>query len=335
MTTTERRSAVALAALLVATFANSARAQDAGDPTAIALFTEGKRLMREGKPELACPKFAASAQIARKAVTILNLADCYEKAHRLASAWAEYVSAAGLAAHEGRAERRSYAEGRAAALEQRVARIRVVLTDPAPGVEVRQNGVAIPSAGLGSPIPTDAGKCTIVATAPGRAAFTREVAVEDGAQIEVRIPLLEPSPPAPEATATTSPSPVAPAPAPHAPPPHRDTKSTARPWWPLAVGGAGVVSVAIGSVLALGAKSQWSNAIADHCGNTTKCDAEGGRLVEAARTQARWATVPIVAGGLLAAGGVAWYLWSSPATSADVAPELESTAAGIRVRGSF
>src|SRR3954465_9465866 len=62
-----------------------------------ALFNQGRDLMTAGKFVEACPKFEASQQLDPGLGTMLNLAECYEKTGRTASAWAEYREAIPLA----------------------------------------------------------------------------------------------------------------------------------------------------------------------------------------------------------------------------------------------
>ena len=80
------------------------------------LFADGKRLIEEGKPALACPKFLASYKLEPRIGTLLNLATCYEKNGQLASAWTRYVEAKPLTRAANQQERYDYANERAAAL---------------------------------------------------------------------------------------------------------------------------------------------------------------------------------------------------------------------------
>src|SRR5262245_8870421 len=108
-----------LAALFAAAFSESVvRAQDAmNKATAEALFADGRRLVGAGDYAAACPKFAASQKLDPGVGTALNLADCYERMGRWASAWAEFRSAASAAHTVGAREREELAGGRAQALE--------------------------------------------------------------------------------------------------------------------------------------------------------------------------------------------------------------------------
>src|SRR5690348_1000013 len=98
-------NAVRVAALgSVLAWSATAHAQAASQKaTAEALFEEGRKLMAEGKVAEACPKFADSEQLDASSSTLLNLASCYEKLGRTASAWATYREAASLANANGRA----------------------------------------------------------------------------------------------------------------------------------------------------------------------------------------------------------------------------------------
>src|SRR5688572_32581495 len=112
--------------------------------------------MTKGKYNEACPKFEASQQLDPGLGTMLNLAECYEKTGRTASAWAEYREAIPLARAAGSKSRQDLATERAKALEERLSTLTIrAMTGGEEGVhlEIRRDGVPVQHAELGSPIP--------------------------------------------------------------------------------------------------------------------------------------------------------------------------------------
>lgn len=107
----------------------SGRALASDAVAAQALFDDGKRLMAAGKIAEACPKFEESQRRDPGSGTLLNLATCYEKSGRLALAWSTYLEAASAAHAAGNAERESTARELAGALEPRLSKIAVRVTD--------------------------------------------------------------------------------------------------------------------------------------------------------------------------------------------------------------
>jgi hypothetical protein len=175
--------------------AASVSAQSASDSaTAQALFDRAKRLMRDGKFAEACSALEESQRVESRSGTALNLADCYEHAGRLASAWSTFLEAARLAKATGNAEREHGARERAAALAPRLSNL-VISTPSAastPGLEIRRDGELVGSAQLGLPLPADSGKHTVAAKAPGRKPWQTEVTVQGSASTaNVAVPDLE------------------------------------------------------------------------------------------------------------------------------------------------
>src|SRR5690606_29844380 len=121
--------------------------------------------------------FLASHKLAPAIGTLLNLADCYEKNNQLASAWARFHEAIALAQRLGRANRERTARERAERLEPRL--IKMTISSRASGIDVKLDGNAIDPAVLGTPIPVDAGKHTIEASAKGKKPFSTEIEVGD------------------------------------------------------------------------------------------------------------------------------------------------------------
>src|SRR5688572_3120545 len=89
--------AVLSLALMTAFTATSASAQGIG---ADGLFDQGRKLMGDGNYALAAQKLEESHRLEPAPGTLLNLAECYVKLGRTASAWSTYRTAAALAASQ-------------------------------------------------------------------------------------------------------------------------------------------------------------------------------------------------------------------------------------------
>jgi hypothetical protein len=134
-----------------------------------------------------------------------------------------------------------------------------------------------------------------------------------------RTPELAPAPsPPPAAPIATTPPTVA-TPPPPAPPPSNATADNPMRWVGLAIVGAGVVAVGVGGGLALGAKSQYDS-VAGQC-SAQGCTQAGYDTRNDARSRADVATVVMVVGAAVAAGGaVLWLLEPSQRTSIGIGP---------------
>src|SRR5262249_5643835 len=148
-------------ALLVATaltVGHAARGQSAagGEKAAAeALFEEGRRLVGQGAYGEACPKFADSQRLDPSPGTLLNLANCWEKLGRTASAWATYREAESAANAARRADYLAAAQRHAEALAPKLARLTVVVTKSVDGLKVKRDGVGVESAEWGVALPVD------------------------------------------------------------------------------------------------------------------------------------------------------------------------------------
>lgn len=175
-------------------FANAALAQTpsgADKAAAEALFRQARTLSEEGRHPEACPKYEASQQLEPGLGTLLYLADCYEKSGRLASAWATFEEAVSLANTRGDHQRAEIAAVRAAALEPQLIRLVVEVPEPLPeGFELSRNGVAVPAAVFGLPVPVDAGTWRLRAQAPGYQTFETSVSVDHTQKEPYRLRLL-------------------------------------------------------------------------------------------------------------------------------------------------
>jgi hypothetical protein len=152
--------------------------------------------MESGNYADACRKFEESQRLDPALGTVLNLADCYEKEGRLASAWSAFVDAQGMALGGGHVDAESVARERASQLAPRLSRlvIEVENAKATPGLEVRRDDAVVGIAQWGAPIPADAGVHIVRASAPGRSSWETQVTLGvDPATVTVRVPVLPPA----------------------------------------------------------------------------------------------------------------------------------------------
>src|SRR5688572_7702878 len=85
-----------------------------------ALFEQAKALVAQGKVEQACPKFEESQRLDPGVGTQFNLADCYERTGRLASAYTTFMDVAAATRQLGQVDREVVARERASAIKPRL-----------------------------------------------------------------------------------------------------------------------------------------------------------------------------------------------------------------------
>jgi len=296
----------------------------AGDSKAAAeaLFVEGRNLVIQGDYAAACPKFEASQKLDPGLGTMLNLADCYEKAGRTASAWAQYREAIPAARAAGSGERANLAEERAKALESRLSTLTIQVMGEVNGqdVEVLRDGIPVDRAAIGTAIPVDPGSHEVVARAPGHTPWSTEIDVgKDHDEVEVNVPELEvarvanagSTPTADDAAGGTWP---------------------AQKTWALATGGLGVLALGAGVVFGVMAGSELG-AAKDGCSTYPNgCSSDSLNHNNNAHTFADVSTVTLIAGGVgLGLGTVLWFTAPSPKGSTQVGFGPGS----LQVRGKF
>jgi hypothetical protein len=316
---------------LIVLLSSRAWAQSAEDKAASdALFDEGKRLIIAADYAHACAKFEASLKLVARIGAKLNLADCYEKAGRTASAWAEFREAAALAARANDDARSSFANQRAAALEPYLAKlaIRVAPEDRIAGMTITRDGALVPEAVFETHVPVDPGEHTIQASAPGFQSWEQKITVVREKEHTIEVPRLLPAPEAPRA---------APAPEPSAASPATPPATSHRKLAAYIVGGAGVAALGATGILASAARSKWQSA-SPHCNAQDHCDAKGLSLNRDARTLGNAATVTFIAGTAAIAAGVVLYL-TAPGRSREravaIAPVVAPGFVGVVYEGGL
>jgi hypothetical protein len=156
-------------------------------------FQEGRELMAAGKVAQACPKFAAAAQLSQTAGVRLNLADCYVKLGKTASAWAKADEALSLAERTGDSAAAALARDQMSSLKPSLSYLTIdVSKESAPrGMEVTLDGEKLPNAVWGTPFPVDPGVYQIAVRAPGRKPWSTKTTVMDArAHASVSVPAL-------------------------------------------------------------------------------------------------------------------------------------------------
>ncbi len=330
MRTSSRSSAGAVALALIA-MSSTALAQPRVDPgSAISLYDEGRRLFNAKQYDLACPKFEASLALNPEDIDTRGmLALCYERAGKLASAWAEFREVRVRAQRANRAEPVRVADDHINALAPRLAKLTIHLA-PTPGVTVRKNGVEIPPDAFGSGLAVDAGTLSLSAEAAGYETWTGEVQIEDGDVKSIDVPALVRAPDADrvaDRVIDAGPTTVI----------SRPMLSTPR-WGAVGLAGLGVVSLGIGAWAGLDARASRDDARALGCNDDlSMCPEVALGTANAAYSRGRLATGFFIGSGVLVGAAAAvWLLIPPPATgSLRVQPSIERTAVGLTVGGDL
>ncbi len=309
MSATNVAAAVTLGAMLVASpgakadesqtaNARSAPSVDAG-AAAQTLFVEGRRLVAEGRFPEGCAKLEQSDRLDPAAGTQINLADCYEKSGKLASAWILFHEAVVAAQRAERADWAEQARQRAGMLEPRVPKLTVVVDEPLSSLaslELFRNEVRVESSTYGSPVPVDPGTYEIAATAPDHRRWATHVAVEAGTQVVLHVPaLVEESP---VQAGDRSPRWVA---TPAARPPGDPSIGSTQRTCALALGATALVLAGAGAYAGLSALATNRDAAA-RCPASPRCtDPQAIALTDDASRAATVSTISLVTSGLIMA----------------------------------
>lgn len=314
---------------------------------------EARQLMADKKPELACPKFEESQRLDPGIGTLFNLADCWEKIGRTASAWTRFLDVASTARSSGQAERERVARDRASKLEPKLSKLTIQVSTPATGQRVAKDGTEIGSAEWGTAVPTDPGDHVVEASAPGKKAWRSTAKVgAAGAKVVVTVPALEDEPvaaPAPIAAANPTPkAPVTEVAQPVLEPTmNRDRVESSSPGSTqrllgYVVGGVGVAGLAVGTIFTLQSKSKNDDALKICVNNPNMCpadqQAQHATLVSQATDAQTISIIGFVAGGAALATGLILVLTApSASTAADlrVLPLVGPGEQGIAFAGRF
>ncbi len=296
-----------------------------------AKFDEAKALMGKRRFAEACARLEESLRIDDAMAARFRLAECYEKAARLASAWINYVDVADSAQAAKMPDREKVARSRADALKPRLLTLTLQVPDELakiPGLEIKRNGEIVGAKLWNTALPVDAGEQRIEASAPGKKPWSGATTTAgEGHGIELAIgPMVD------DETRKDSGSSGG----------AEGASSRQRTQRILgAVGaGAGAAGMIVGVVVGLVAKGQYDGS-EPHC-QEDLCDAEGLRIRADARGLGNVGTGVFVAGAVLAAAGVVVILTapsspakagalSWPASGKGASPAAAWSGVGIRV----
>jgi hypothetical protein len=324
---------VTLSYLLLSSEAHAVPPSD--EAAAELLFNQATEAALAGRFDEACPKFAEAQRLDPTAGTLLNLGRCEEDRHNLATAYGAYVAAAALARQENdKKGREARARDAALRIEPKLAMLVIVvpLASRIEGIEIKRNGKALGEGQWGAGVPMDPGSVTIEASAPGRTPWKQTVTIAPKpGTTTVEVPSL--------ALAPVAPGPVSKSAEVEEPVSAWSGQKTAA----LAVGGAGVIGLALGTIFGVKAIGKKSDADAACQPNApTQCDATGVALRHEEKSAGTISTVSFLAGGVALAGGVVLFVTApsrpakkSEAVHFEVRPAVAGGDMGLTLRGSW
>jgi len=260
-----------------------------------ALFDEGRSLVKAGRMRDACPKFEESQRLDPGIGTQLNLADCYERTGRTASAWTLYIEVAVAARQARQDERATHAATRASALKDKLSHLVIVVPKESrvAGIVVERGSLSVGEAQWGAPMPVDPGTHTVRVSAPGRATWQTTVDVaSDGVTKTVIVPPLGLAAEAPSKSA------VAPAPPVET---GAERSSSSQKTLAFTAGGLGLAGLTVGAIFGGVALSKKNDA---HCNVNVCASTDQANTYDEARKAGNVSTIAFAVGGAALAGGV-------------------------------
>ncbi|MBV8758802.1 MAG: hypothetical protein JO257_16055 [Deltaproteobacteria bacterium] len=282
------------------------------------LFEQAKTMMDQGDFVGACPRFEASLKLDPALGTLLNLATCYEKQGKLASAWGHYREVVALATKAGDTARIDIAKERAKALEPRLPKLTIHPPKPAiSGLVVTRDDQPVESAALGVGFYVDPGEHVISASAIDHKTWSTNITISEAEVKEIELPQLPAAPHAKPAAGTVTTIIQ-----------EGDPGSSQRIFG-LTLGGAGIAALVTGIGFGFAARDSYNSAFDQGLchKDTYQCTAIGQDRIDTAHTRALVANVTGGIGLALIAGGAALYFTAPKRAHVDVAP----TAGGAAV----
>lgn len=163
--------------------ATSGDSNQAGAMEAQRLFDEALSLLDKNQAEHACPKLERSLQLDPGIGTQFQLADCYERLGKRATAYRLFDEVASRCAALGATEHAQLALQRKAALESQLQYLALEIQLPLDGLDLSLDQRPIPREKWADRLPVDPGVHNFVARAPGYAPLTGTVTVLAGTRV--------------------------------------------------------------------------------------------------------------------------------------------------------
>ena len=343
-----QRFAPVFAAFIYLTAAARPVAAQSDSAAARALFSEGRELMAAEKYAAACPKFEESLRLDQGMGTQFNLAHCWEKLGRTASAWALFIDVAAAARAGNQPDREAAAKERAAALEPKLTRLRITFPEPAPDAKIFRDGQEVRQAAWGTAMPVDPGSHVIRATATGKQEWTQDVKVPPTSRtFSVTVPALKELVSAQQQEDEALPHEAQGKLAQETAAPHDRKEGGGPNVAGLVIGGVGVAALITGTVFALQGRADNNEALKlcrtpgadgkDHCLTTSEQERHD-ELVADARREQNIAYVSWAVGGAAVITSTILFLSSSGDSetgSFAVAPTFALDSVGATLSGRF
>lgn len=314
-----RRSRALIGSLAILAMTKRASASPEDAARAEQLYEQAlSSIEKKGDYASACPKFEASQRLDPALGTQFNLADCWEHVGLRAASYRLFAEVSAAARTAGNTKLSGRAQARVAALESKVGRIKVIFASPARLATIKIDTTEVSAADGAAGYVVEPGAHVVEIDAPGKTRWSKDAEVVATKTVDLAVFLADAVVVAPKANDSRT---------------ERDPRFRAAG---VVLAGVGLVGIGVGTVFGLAAMSKRSEAIAAcHDSDPARCqDRDKTGLWDDAKTSGNVSTIAFVAGGALALGGAALWLFA-PSRSVTINGAVDAHAAAIDVRGVF
>jgi hypothetical protein len=314
------RSTFPLAAAFVVSLFVPRVATAADESPARTLYGEAVAAFKAGDVRTACAKLDESYKLEAVTQTLFALAKCRQREGRLATAYAQFQELEKRSQRENDTARASEARARLKEIEPKLSQTVMKLASHPEVSEVKIDGRSIPRTEWAAPILLDAGAHTFVFSGPGKVDLVKSIYVQEGDILTFEInPLMDVDAFLPPAPPQSSPAPSASSSEASA---SASTDGGSNKTLGYILGGAGIASIAFGSVMgvvAIGHKSDADDLFARRDPSFKDAD-------DAASTTALVSTITIGVGVALVGAGAYFLFFSGDSKKATGAVHLRNGA---------